>query len=547
MQLVPRLISLLTVVAALVNLASALGVRLSSSWVWVEELYPLGAPVGQSRLLAAGSSFLLLQLALGLARRKRLAWGLSILLLSASSLHQQWALGHGREAALCGLIALLLVLAGPMFLASSDRPSVRGGVVVLLAALLFTVVYGVLGQIWLEHRAGRPFELTGAVLQTVSLFLEDTPVIAGLPGRAARELATSINALGWLTGSYALVQLLRPVVQRSTPSPRERARVAELVHAEGVLPLAPLALLGGKSYLLSACGTAALAYGQSGRGAIVLGGPIGSRQAAPALIGSFRELCRRQDWAPAFYQVRPDQLALFRSLGLRSLQIGEDAVVDLRCFSLAGAAGKRLRPALNKFQRLGYHVELLQSPEAAAMVQLLKPVQTDWLGRMGGREKRFSVGFFCEQAFAGAWVGLLRNAVGHVEAFVSLQVNNSAAEVSLDMMRSRSLLPSGAMDALFIGVMVELQHLGLLSFNLGLCALKGWMKPAHHPREVSMLLTLAQFLDRRYGLQGLQAFKQKFSPQWEPRYLVYGSRSDFPDVIRALMRLETRGCGMGAL
>jgi phosphatidylglycerol lysyltransferase len=547
MQLVPRLISVLTVVAALVNLASALGVRLSSSWVWVEELYPLGAPVGQSRLLAAGSSFLLLQLALGLARRKRLAWGLSILLLAASSLHQQWALGHGREAALCGLMALLLGLARPVFFAGSDRPSVRGGLVVLLAALLFTVVYGVLGQLWLEHRAGRPFQLTGAVLQTVSLFLDDTPAIAGLPGRAARELAASINALGWLTVSYALLQLLRPVVQRSTPSPGERARVAELVHAEGTLPLAPLALLGGKSYLLSPCGTAALAYGQSGRGAIVLGGPIGSRQAAPALIGRFLELCRRQDWAPAFYQVRPDQLAHFRSLGLRSLQIGEDAVVDLSRFSLAGSAGKRLRPALNKFQRLGYRVELLQRPEAAAMVRLLKPVQTEWLARMGGREKRFSVGFFCEQAFAGAWVGLLRNALGHVEAFVSLHVNNSAAEVSLDMMRSRSLLPSGAMDALFIGVMIELQQLGLLSFNLGLCALKGWMKPAHHPREVSMLLTLAQFLDRRYGLQGLQAFKQKFSPQWEPRYLVYASRSDFPDVIRALMRLETRGCGMGAL
>jgi phosphatidylglycerol lysyltransferase len=39
--------------------------------------------------------------------------------------------------------------------------------------------------------------------------------------------------------------------------------------------------------------------------------------------------CDRNDWHPTFYQIRPDDLDLYRSLGFHVLKIGEEAVVDL--------------------------------------------------------------------------------------------------------------------------------------------------------------------------------------------------------------------------
>jgi len=534
----PLLIALFTALAAAVNLASALGLALNGAMVWAVDLYPLGLESGRSRLVAACSAFLLFQLSVGLARRKRLAWVLAAVLLAISAIHQQLAFAHATEAWLCLVVLLLLVVGRRSFLARSDRPSVRHGLVVLMAALLFTVLYGFLGFYWLDQRAGVQFQPLDVLRQTLALFLEDAEVNPSLVTRAGHQFAASIHAIGLLTIGTALVQVLRPVMQRSQPDSLAQERLRRIVASHGRLPLAPLALHGEKSVLFSASGASALVYGVRGRGAVVLGDPIGPTLEARPLIEAFCRTCALNDWTPAFYQVHSEMLELYRSQGLRSVCIGEDAVVELGAFQLQGAMGKRLRPPVNKFQRLGYRVELLPKADPAAMLRLLSPANDQWLARMGGREKCFSLGCFGEQALQSAWLGLLRDPSGLVVAFVTLNVREAERQAALDMMRSLSAAPSGAMDALLVGVILELQRLGLQRLNLGLCALRGMGSSACSPPEERALARLASFLERTTAFRGLEAFKQKFQPVWEPRHLVYSSRSDLSEVITALMRLE---------
>jgi phosphatidylglycerol lysyltransferase len=105
-----------------------------------------------------------------------------------------------------------------------------------------------------------------------------------------------------------------------------------------------------------------IAYVAKGRGAIALGDPIGAPEDCPEAIRGFQEFCDRNDWHPAFYQTLPDNLEVYQSLGFQILQIGEEAIVDLKNFMLQGKANQKLRNYFNRLNKEGYRVEFYDPP-----------------------------------------------------------------------------------------------------------------------------------------------------------------------------------------
>ena len=534
-------LSLLTLAAAFINLATALRLSVGLSVAWLQGVYPIGGVSSQSRLLAACTSFLLFQLAAGLWRRKLLAWLLTALLVWVSAVHHTVALGQHREGLFCWMLLVLLLCWRRQFVARSDAPSVRQGLLVLLGALCFTLIYGVLGSYWLAARSGLPFRAAVELRQTMALFFIDSLSASPVQGRLAQDFAASITTLGFLTLSYALVLLLRPVMLRPASTTVERARAATVVERFGVSPLARIALMGSKSMLFSPSGQTVLAYGVSGRGAVALGDPIGPAHEREALIVSFRQHCLSNDWLPAFYQVRPEGLDVYLQHGFRATVIGDEAIVDLQAFQLTGAAGKRLRPAANKLKRLGYTIALSFPPHAPSLLRDLGRISDDWLRRVGGHEKSFSVGLVDDLSVAEAGLAVLFDPAGIPTAFVSLLSCCAGEELGVDLMRSDASVPSGAMDALLVGAISQLRQRGILRLNLGLCALRQRGQPAEASLEAKALVHLAGQLERFYSFRGLEAFKSKFHPSWQPRYLVYPRLSSLSEVLTALLRLESGG------
>ncbi|PYR61654.1 MAG: hypothetical protein DMF85_01645, partial [Acidobacteria bacterium] len=68
-------------------------------------------------------------------------------------------------------------------------------------------------------------------------------------------------------------------------------------------------------------------------------------------------------------------------------------------------------------------------------------------------------------------------------------------------------------------------------FNLGMAPLAsvGQTKGAH-PRE-RLARLLFQHGEHWYNFQGLRYFKQKFDPDWQPRYMCYQSAWEWPVAI----------------
>ena len=126
----------------------------------------------------------------------------------------------------------------------------------------------------------------------------------------------------------------------------------------------------------------------------VLGDPVGPQEDIPHLLAEFTAFCNRNDWYPAFYQVLPDFLALYQAHGYKTLKIGEEAVVDLPTFTLAGKSHKSLRQTVSRIERKSYTTELYFPPLNNEILKSLKEVSDEWLRSQKGGEKRFSLGWF---------------------------------------------------------------------------------------------------------------------------------------------------------
>lgn len=532
-------IAFLTACTGTTNLLSAVAPRLLDRIGWLRALSPFDVRAS-AHFFAALSGFFLLTLAANLLRRKRIAWALTIALLIVSIILNFFRGWYYVEGLFSIVLLSQLIVMRKAFTAGSDPPSIGQGIRVLIGALLFTLLYGTAGFYLQRHSFNNRFDLWGAVLQTLAMFFTDDNAGLVATSPQGQFFEDSIYLVGAVTLTYAFLMLLRPVLLRGQPATKaERLRAAKIVENYGTSSLARFTLFEDKAYYFSPSGETVIAYVPKGRGAIALGDPIGPETDRKEAIWGFREFCDRNDWHPGFYQVLPDYLELYRALGFHTLKIGEEGVVDLSTFTMTGKAKQDLRTSLNKFKRLGYSLEICEAPISLKTLSQLRAVSDEWLTAMQGAEKRFSLGWFDETYIRDCKVFLVISEAHEVIAFANVVNPYQSKNITVDLMRRRTEAPPGTMDFLFTGMFEHYKAQGYAGFNIGLSALSGVGEMDTSRRLEKGVRYLYRHLNRFYNFKGLHAYKDKFQPRWEPRYLVYPSVMTLPEVVMALIRADS--------
>jgi len=530
-------VAVLTGVMGVVNVLSALTPSLRSRLALLARFSPLEVRHG-GHLTAALAGFALLVLARGLWRRKRAAWWLTevVLVVSIAS-HLLKGLDY-EEALLAAALAVWLGFLRAEFHARSDRPSALEGLRALLASTFFTLGYGVLGFYLLDRHFRVSFGWMAALKQTVIMFTQFYD--PGLEPLSAfgRSFADSIYVVGAGTLGYALLMLLRPILVRQPASAAERARARAIVEAHGHTSLARCALFNDKGYFFSAAGSV-IAYVAKEGIALALGDPIGPPENVAAVIAGFQTFCARNDWQPAFYQTLPDHLKLYQAAGLDTLCIGQEAIVHLATFTLSGNVNKALRAAFNRRTREGYRAELHAPPLDDALLQELRTISDEWLSTMGEGEMQFSLGWFEDDYIRNSPVMAVHTAGGLITAFANITSEYQRNEATIDLMRHRRDVEWGTMDFLFVSLFQWAKQQGFETFNLGLSGLAGVGEGPDAPPIERALRYVSQHANRFYNFQGLFEFKDKFHPEWSPRYLVYPGPASLPLVANALLRAHS--------
>jgi phosphatidylglycerol lysyltransferase len=530
--------SILTALVGVVNLISVVTPNSLRRTELIEQFVPFEIRAG-GHLFAAITGFILLTLATSLLRRKQVAWLLTISLLIVTIV-SHLIKGLDYEESLLAVVLLgQLILMRSVFTAQSDRPSITQGIRVLIGALLFTLVYGVVGFFLLDREYTANFDLPEALIQTLAMFFTSDHAALEPTTKFGRFFADSIYLIGASTLAYALFMLLRPVLLRNPALEVERNRAREIVEQYGNSSLARFILFDDKDYYFSLSGKSVIAYVAKGRAAIALGDPIGLLEERQEVIIGFQQFCERNDWNSAFYQTLPDDLEIYKSLGYQTVQIGEEAIVNLQSFTLQGKANHNLRNALNRLTKSGHQVKFYQPPIADELLKELNIVSDEWLNMMQGSEKKFSVGWFDDIYLRECEIVAVHTPEGKVSAFANMVSEYQKNEITIDLMRRRTKIERETMEFLFISMFQHFQELKYNGFNLGLSALSGVGETRDSPRLEKALKYFYQHLNKFYNFKGLHTFKNNFSPSWEPRYLVYPNLAALPNVVVALVRADS--------
>ena len=328
----------------------------------------------------------------------------------------------------------------------------------------------------------------------------------------------AILGLAIMSSTIALFGLLRPVASAgSVASNDDFARAVAVVDGQDVAD-ANLVRMGDKRLLFSEDGRAFIMYGVQGRSWICLFDPVGEPKAFSELVWRFVETARAAGCRAVFYQISPALLSSCADAGLRAFKLGELAVVDLKRFELKGGKWANLRQTAAKAGRDGLEFAVVETEAVPEIIDELQAVSDAWLAHHNTREKGFSLGAFDRDYVASQPVAVLRLA-GRIVAFATILVTETRHEGTIDLMRFSPDAPKGAMDFLFVRIMEHLRDAGFASFNLGMAPLSGMSKRSVSPVWDRIGGAIFEHGERFYNFKGLRAFKSKFHPEWQPRYL----------------------------
>ncbi|MFW5894233.1 MAG: bifunctional lysylphosphatidylglycerol flippase/synthetase MprF [Verrucomicrobiota bacterium] len=357
----------------------------------------------------------------------------------------------------------------------------------------------------------------------------------GYDADASRFLRATLGAVT-LVVALALTKLIKaaPVAPLQT-TPQTESEVEAIVRR---CPRAHawLALLGDKQLLFNDAHTAFIMYGMQGRSWITLGEPVGPDSEHAELAWRFRELCDRHSVRPVFYHVGQKNLPLYLELGLSLLKLGEEAHVQLSTFGLAGSKRRPLRHEVSRAEKGGCRFELVPAAAVPDLLPQFKTISDTWLSARNAKEKGFSLGFFNEaylRRFPAAVIRIDDTPV----AFANVLSGADKAELSVDMMRYLPECPPGTMTYLFTQLMLWGKEQEFQWFNLGNAPLSGLED--RQPSSLWNRLGGYVYLhgEHFYNFVGLRQFKEKFEPEWSPKYLASKGGLALPQVLKDVVSL----------
>jgi phosphatidylglycerol lysyltransferase len=521
-QITPRLLGVLTLLSGAVLLFSgatpAAPGRLERLTPWL----PLGV-IEVSHFTGSVVGVVLLLLSQGLSRRLDVAYYLTSGAIGVGILASLLKGLDYEEAIFLTFVLLVLVRARPAFDRRAAFFETR------FSGVWIATVVGALGaSIWLGLFAFKHVDYSQQLWWQFEA-----------QGEASRFLRASVGA--------ALVVLLFGVARLVRPAPHEvvEPSTADLDDAGTIIARQPrtsaqLVYLRDKGILFNADRTGFLMYAVQGRTWVTMGDPVGPPETMSDLIRLFLERCDDFDGIPVFYEVGKGHLHYYADFGLTFVKVGEEARVDLHAFSLTGPSGARYRQVIRRLEKDGGEFGIVPSSEVPAILTSLRAVSDDWLEARAGAEKGFSLGFFDDEYVVRYPVAVVR-CRGQIVAFANIWRGADGQEVSVDLMRFSRDAPKGVMEALFANLLTWGKSEGYRWFVLGMSPLSG----IEQSPAASFWNRLSAFVYRHgepvYHFQGLRAYKEKFNPAWEPRYLVYPGGMKLPRILADVSALVAGG------
>jgi lysyl-tRNA synthetase class 2 len=492
----------------------------------------LPSPLHHSLVVLGGVGVLLI--ARGLMRGCRRAADLAICVLVATAAGGLAAGGPDALAAVeVALAGLLLVRRSSFSTGGGGRRS--AGVAGAVAAGAVGAAYGVavVGLLLADQVTGLGPALgaSWSWLLAGTWWLESwSPLAIVLDGLVLVVLAAVI---------LAIHGLLRPARAYIGHSPLEHERAAALLARHARDSLDPFALREDKTFHFSPDGF--LAYQVVGETAVVSGDPVGAPGTAAAILSDFEAVAAKRGWDVVLTATSARELDAYRAAGFHVLQIGDEAVVDPRGFSLEGRARKSVRKAVGRVERHGWTMACVRGEalDLETMDELAR-VETAWRAahpRLQGFAMTLGRLWGAPEDGDSLYV-LGRDEHGALGAFLRFAAYPGG--LSLDVMRRVSNEPNGVNEALVVAALSWAREHDVAEVSLNFAGFSHIMAPQGAlTRGQRMLRAVLKLTRGRFQLDRIARFNDKFGPTWRPRHLVHRGAASLPRAGLRVLQAES--------
>ena len=495
---------------------------------------------GLSKALVAPLALGLIVTARRLLRGSRRGWQVAVALLTLLLvLHVERRFDDG--AVVTGLAVVALLARRGDFRLRGD-PSSKPRIAVHAAVVATAVcVYGLV-TLWVNRlMADEPYTL-GFALRVTGRALAGLSFHGAhhLTGPVADWFPLSVFLLGVGGAVAVLLEWLGPWRYRVMRDAHELGVVRRLVTSFGTDTLAPFALRADKSYFCAGDESAFLAYRVVNGVAVIAGDPIGRDGAREELVRSFLDFAHERGWRVALLGASERDLDLYRSLGLRALYHGDEAVVDTASFTLEGRPIRKVRQSVHRLQKAGFTARVLRPEEIDdSLRRELEEVARAWRGK--APERGFAMAF--DALFRGddddAVFVLGVDGAGRARGFLHFAVCRPGSALSLSSMPRASDVPNGFTEWLICAAIQWARAHDYARVSLNFSPFAALLSPE---AELSFSQRLQAATLRRmkpwFQLDNLLLFNRKFFPSWQRRFVVYERRRDLPRVGIAALAVE---------
>lgn len=165
------------------------------------------------------------------------------------------------------------------------------------------------------------------------------------------------------------------------------------------------------------------------------------------------------------------------------------------------------------------------------MLRACREVSDEWLSHKGVSEMQFSVGYLSVAYLKRFPLALLRDRSGRIVAFANILAGRPGSDMTIDFMRYRAEAGSGLMEYLITRLVLHAKESGYETFTLGMSPLHDVGKRRGAALMERAAAALYRHGERFYNYKGLHAFKDKFHPRWEPRYMAFQSGWDWASAV----------------
>ncbi|AJP02578.1 membrane protein [Streptomyces cyaneogriseus subsp. noncyanogenus] len=547
-EAVPVLVGRACALVGLLDIAAGVFPRFRHSRMHaLAEVLP-GALGPFAAALSLSTGVLLLLLAHGLKRGKRRAWRAAVALLPAGAA-AQFAYRHSLAGVALSVALLWVVLRHRDQFASLPDPRSRW------RALANFVLMGagslLLGLVVVSAHPGRivgdPSLADRLTHVLYGLFGFEGPV--GYQGTTSWTVAFSLGALGLLTAVTTLYLALRPEHPAARLTEDDEARLRALLARHGGRDsLGHFALRRDKAVVFSPSGKAAVTYRVVSGVMLASGDPIGDVEAWPGAIERFMDEARAHSWTPAVMGCSETGGQVWtRETGLDALELGDEAVVDVRDFSLAGRAMRNVRQMVKRIERAGYETRVRRVRDLGeAELDRIRRAADDWRGTDTERGFSMALGRLGDPADGDCLVATAHKADGRPGPYGDLKavlhfVPWGTDGVSLDLMRRDRAADPGMNELLIVAALQAAPRLGIERVSLNFAMFRSALARGEKIGAGPVLRAwrgLLVFLSRWFQIESLYKFNAKFQPRWEPRFVVYRASADLPRIGFAAMQAE---------